>query len=184
MKNIKNPEIDNYNVLINKRLSINTAINLVGKIIQNTIFSEKESESTMKLFSNSVKEDIIKKCYEVLKIYNIPIPEKQFELLSRNECIGTSFQGYLLLNYNQIVELFGPSNYGPSGDGKIDWEWVLKLNGEVITIYNYKTGPSYSKQNINVKPQDLKRWHIGGTSKEVLANIENYIGISGVVVEC
>lgn len=161
--------------------SINEAIDLIGTIIQNTIFSKKENENTMKLFSHTIKEDIIQKCYDVFKKYNISLPEKQFQLLTKDESMGTSLQGYLFLNYNQIVELFGLHNYGPSDDGKIDWEWLMKINGEVITIYNYKTGPSYSKNNINVKPQDLHYWHLGGKTKKILQTLEKYIEIPGVI---
>jgi len=90
--------------------------------------------------------------------------------------LGTCLLGYLYLNYNEIFSIFGPPNSIPVIKfSKTDWEWIFSLNGETVTIYNYKTGPSYSEGNKDVKPQDLKYWHIGGNKKSVLNLLYKYI---------
>jgi len=98
-----------------------------------------------------------------------------FKPVDRSQSMGSSFSGYLKLNYNQIVEVFGDSNAGKSEDGKVDWEWVFKLNNEVVTIYNYKTGPSYSPRLKDIKPQDIDDWHIGSHTKEALDLLRIFI---------
>jgi hypothetical protein len=110
-------------------------------------------------------------------IRNFKHPEKsiKYKKISDTGGIGTCLQGYLYLSYNEICSIFGTPNYGPSGDGKVDWEWVFSLNKEVVTIYNYKTGPSYSRENKDVKPQDLEYWHVGGRNKGVLNLLTDYI---------
>lgn len=167
----------------NETLPADLSFNLIELILQNTIFSEDEMNYNMKLFSEAIREDIKNKCREVLKNHNVPIPMKKniLKFLNRSDVIGTSFQGYLHLDYNQIVELFGVPNYGPSSDGKVDWEWIFELNGEVTTIYNYKTGPSYSKKNSGILPNHLIKWHIGGKTKKVLSNLQDYLENDKVV---
>ena len=82
--------------------------------------------------------------------------------------------GYLCLNYDEIVSIFGEPNYGPSGDSKTDWEWIFEINKNVITIYNYKTGPAYTRDR-TIRPQDIDSWHIGGSDIIVLNLINKYI---------
>jgi len=87
----------------------------------------------------------------------------------------TSLQGYLNLNYDEIVSIFGePSSKFPSGDFKVDWEWILEIDNEIITIYNYKDGPSYER-DISITSNDIKSWHIGGKNQKVLKILEKEI---------
>jgi len=78
---------------------------------------------------------------------------------------GTSLKGYLTASYDDLVRAFGPPTYDePSGDDKVNIEWVLNIEDTeleedyTVTIYNWKdydgglaatTNPSY-------------QWHIGG----------------------
>ena len=68
---------------------------------------------------------------------------------------GTGCQGYLPegTRYRDIVCVFGQPQLGKSPDGKIQVEWIGKINGLVFTIYDYKS---------KVAPQENIDWHIGG----------------------
>jgi len=71
---------------------------------------------------------------------------------------GTSKVGSLEnINYRDLVTILGEPTYdGPSGDGKVQFEWVLKYNGKIFTIYDWKTfDREYSEY-------DLTTWSIGG----------------------
>ena len=92
--------------------------------------------------------------------------------INHDKATGTSLTGYLNLNYKEIVSVFGKPNC--KGDGyKTDWEWIFTLNGAPITIYNYKTGPSYGCKG--VKANDVTDWHVGSKYGYDLKMLEDYI---------
>jgi hypothetical protein len=103
-------------------------------------------------------------------------------LLDSLDLIGSSFSAYLNLTYDQIVEIFEESNCQPERYDKIDWCWDFYLNCVPLSIYNYKTGPSYCKENKNVKPEDIKRWHIGSHNLEALDLLDKYIRSKKVLI--
>jgi hypothetical protein len=75
----------------------------------------------------------------------------------------TCLMGYVNTTYARLVKVFGKPIDGDSGDGKVNSEWIIKFaNGEVATIYNYKTGTT---------PTDDYDWHIGGNKKWVVAAV-------------
>lgn len=68
--------------------------------------------------------------------------------------------------------VFGKPNTKSDGY-KTDAEWIGKIDGEVFTIYNYKTGHNYlgdSGDDI----QDITDWHIGGKKKEIANKVIKY----------
>jgi hypothetical protein len=71
---------------------------------------------------------------------------------------GTHLQGHINVTYSQLVDALGYPLYGPedSGDGKVQFEWVFKCNGEVFTLYDWKTYDT--EYTIN----ELNRWNVGG----------------------
>jgi hypothetical protein len=84
-----------------------------------------------------------------------------------------SLQGYITESYYNLVDAFGEPTYSePSGDGKVNTEWVLRFkvidndaedpdDWEYIhaTIYDWKEeSPEVARQSAKY------RWHIGGTS--------------------
>lgn len=82
---------------------------------------------------------------------------------------GTSLKGYVYTTYSRLVEIFGEPTYLPedSGDGKVNFEWVFEFNGEIFTIYDWKTyDPEYSMTQ-------LEKWHIGG--KTYYGEFSDYI---------
>ena len=67
---------------------------------------------------------------------------------------GSSLSGYVEATYYELEQVFGEPTYRNEDlDEKVQTEWVLRLNGAVATIYNWKTGQT---------PQGLYRWHVGG----------------------
>jgi hypothetical protein len=75
---------------------------------------------------------------------------------------GTSLKGYLNTTYSQLRALLGPSTFNkPSGDHKIQVEWVVEFQGQIFTIYDWKT---YDREYTE---QLLDMFHVGGkTSAE------------------
>lgn len=85
-----------------------------------------------------------------------------------NDTTGTSLSGYLEVSYQQLLELLG--RHHDKGDAyKVDARWKLKINGKVITIYNYKDGRNYNRSN-GLPVRDITDWHIG-SSEDVDAEI-------------
>jgi hypothetical protein len=80
---------------------------------------------------------------------------------------GTSLVGYITTTYDEIVNAFGEPNYGPSGDNKVQSEWVLDVNGEPCTIYDWK---------VKETPKELYKWHVGGRSATVLIPLAEAFG--------
>jgi len=72
---------------------------------------------------------------------------------------GTHLQDHLYgVTYAQLVKAFGQPLYGPedSGDGKVQFEWIFKHNGEVFTLYDWKT------YDMEYTINELTTWNIGG----------------------
>jgi len=87
---------------------------------------------------------------------------------------GSGLSGYFPedTKYKQLVKVFGKPNCENDGY-KIDAEWAGKIDGEIFTIYNYKTGENY----LGKDGQDLEYitdWHIGGNSEVVVGKLINY----------
>jgi hypothetical protein len=90
--------------------------------------------------------------------------------------IGTCLQGYIDIEYDILVKLFGEPIVGD--EYKIDAEWeIIFEDGTVATIYNYKDGYNYCGEHapypdITKKDND---WHIGGSSKLAVEYIERLL---------
>lgn len=89
---------------------------------------------------------------------------------------GTSLQGRVRLSYADLVDRLGEP--GPLGDDyKTDAEWTLEYeDGEVATIYNYKTGPNYLGPE-GTPVVDITDWHVGGRTTEVLHRVLDLFGL-------
>lgn len=73
---------------------------------------------------------------------------------------GTSFRGYVLSTYEQLLLAFGKPT--SSGDGyKIDVEWIIDTPHGVATIYNYKNGQAYMGES-GLRLDQIFEWHVGG----------------------
>ena len=79
---------------------------------------------------------------------------------------GSSLSGYLNTTYNKLIEKLGKSTFNsPSGDGKVQTEWVLEFKGDLYTIYDWKT---YSREYTENK---LDRFNVGSK-----VNANEFIG--------
>ncbi len=73
--------------------------------------------------------------------------------------IGTGLVGAINVSYSNLVKLLGEPN-GGGDEYKIDAEWEFKMNGKVMTIYNYKTGKNYNG-NSGLATSRIRDWHVG-----------------------
>ena len=82
---------------------------------------------------------------------------KIFDINNSPSTTGTGLAGYLNnVTYQELVDALGlPTFNEPSGDDKTQVEWVLDFNGNVFTIYDWKT---YDREYTENK---LTRWNIG-----------------------
>ena len=78
---------------------------------------------------------------------------------------NTSFMGEVSTTYDSLVKAFGEPNMGPNDDicGKVTCEWMLKIDGVVCTIYDWKTEST---------PMGNYNWHVGGYDND--AHIKVY----------
>ena len=81
-------------------------------------------------------------------------------VLKENEVKGTSgssLKGYINCVYQDLIRVLGEPTYStPSGDNKVQKEWVVEYNGEVFTIYDYKT------YDVEFTMNELDEFHVGG----------------------
>ena len=63
------------------------------------------------------------------------------------------------VRYNDLVSVLGlPTFDEPSGDDKVQKEWVIEYNGGIFTVYDWKTFDEEYTMN------ELDVWSIGGKS--------------------
>ena len=87
----------------------------------------------------------------------------EFDIV-RDPNAGGWLQGHVYVPYSELVSAFGNPHYLGSGDGKVQAEWALKINGTMVTIYDYK---EYGKP-----VQHIREWHIGGTSEDAVEMVK------------
>lgn len=83
---------------------------------------------------------------------------------------GTYLQGSVSTTYAQLVEIFGePSCKAEDGygDGKVTTEWVLNLNGDAITIYDWK--------EYGIPREKITDWHLGSRSANTIIALKHYL---------
>lgn len=84
---------------------------------------------------------------------------------------GTSFKGYVLATYSDLIETFGePTSNGD--ECKVDVEWILQTPHGTATIYNYKDGKAYLGENGLIVEQ-ICEWHVGGKKNESYDWVKN-----------
>jgi len=99
------------------------------------------------------------------------------KVLNENEVgnftTGSSLKGYIYCTYQELIKVLGEPTYpDPSGDNKVQKEWVVEFNGNVYTIYDWKTYDSDYTMNV------LNEFHVGGTQYAggFILELENLIG--------
>jgi hypothetical protein len=83
---------------------------------------------------------------------------EDFEIV-RDPNVGGWLQGRIAVPYSDLVSAFGSPTHHGSGDGKVQCEWSLRINGVMATIYDWKE---------DRQPQAVRDWHIGGTDKDAV----------------
>jgi hypothetical protein len=64
------------------------------------------------------------------------------------------------VTYNELVEILGEPTFDEaSGDNKVQKEWVCEYDGNVFTIYDWKTFDEEYTMN------ELTMWSVGGKDK-------------------
>jgi len=85
---------------------------------------------------------------------------------------GSSLKGYINCVYQDLVRVLGEPTYSdPSGDNKVQKEWVVRYNGEIFTVYDWKTfDPEYTMN-------ELDQFHIGGKTSayDFISELEGMI---------
>ncbi len=77
---------------------------------------------------------------------------------------GTSFKGYVLATYQDLVDTFGsPTNNGDNH--KVDAEWIVQTPHGIATVYNYKDGKAYLGES-GLNAEQICEWHVGGKTLE------------------
>jgi len=76
----------------------------------------------------------------------------------KHGCCG---QGEIRAEYKILKKIFGkPScDYGHKTDGKTRKEWIIKIDGVVCTIYDWKQGKHYR----GYRPLSRATWSVGGS---------------------
>ena len=86
------------------------------------------------------------------------------EVLTHNDqnisANGTCLRGYLDGPGNKIVEQFGEPLLGYPDD-KVEFEWILLVDDEPVTIYAWK---NYGEKSFG----EISRWNVGGKSKRAV----------------
>mgnify|MGYP000179036219 CR=1 FL=1 len=71
--------------------------------------------------------------------------------------IGTSYKGVIHRTYFELEHFLGtPTFENPTADGKVQKQWVVKFEGNIFTIYDYKAGDEH------VIMFELDKFHVGG----------------------
>jgi len=86
---------------------------------------------------------------------------KVFDEMIAPSVNGTSLVGYLEgFTFGNLVNVLGQPTFDePSGDDKVQVEWVVEYDGEVYTVYDWKT------YNREFTLNNLTEWNVGGKSK-------------------
>ena len=98
-------------------------------------------------------------------------PSEQ-ELMEKLEVGSHRLNTFIDVDYFDLVKAFGqPSLPKESPDGKVQKEWILEHNGNVYTIYDWKTGSE------EFTTQELTVWNVGGTnaSLDFLEELKTYL---------
>lgn len=102
------------------------------------------------------------------------VPSKQ-EIIDRDlSAVGTYLQMEIDISYASLLACLGQPN-GETDGYKVDAEWLVVLpDGEVLTVYNYKTGKNYLGKD-GKELHQISDWHIGGKSVAAAHLLASYL---------
>lgn len=81
---------------------------------------------------------------------------------------GTGLRGYITATYSSLVRTFGEPSLRYDGVVGVDYdksdvEWIVKINGVLVTIYNWKNGQASNGPSAPAVEQ-IMDWNVGGKS--------------------
>ena len=91
--------------------------------------------------------------------------KEQFQVFDtyNNEVNGTYKIGSLDgIYYRDLVNKLGEPTVIGSGDDKVQYEWIIKFEDRIYTIYDWKT------YDAEYTEYELDTWSIGGDAKSTL----------------
>jgi hypothetical protein len=100
--------------------------------------------------------------------------KEQFQVFNNNTdaADGTWKIGSLTgLYFRDLVNKLGKPSVIGSGDDKVQYEWIMKFEGEIFTIYDWKT------YDAEYTEYELDTWSVGGNdqSVEIVSDFKKYI---------
>ena len=109
----------------------------------------------------------------------------QIEKAPISETHGSCLRGEIAASYSTLVRVFGSPDQVFDGivgvdHDKSDAEWVVRINGELATIYNWKDGPAYTGRR-DISVEAITTWNVGGHA-DVRHLVERAIE-SGVTID-
>jgi hypothetical protein len=93
---------------------------------------------------------------------------EEFEII-REPSAGGWLQGHVDVSYSDLVSAFGQPSYLSDDGGKVQCEWDLRINGVLVTIYDWKEDRSHLR---------VRDWHVGGTSPEAARLVQGVLRAS------
>ena len=95
------------------------------------------------------------------------------------EITGTSLQGYITADFEDLVKAFGPPAYDSTEHGvsdKVHTQWALEFEDEegdlvIATIYDWKEDSPYASR------VGKYNWHIGGNSYAAVEAVYDYANV-------
>jgi hypothetical protein len=96
---------------------------------------------------------------------------KENEEFSTN---GTSRAGYIDATYNQLIKTLGEPTFDtPSGDNKVQKEWVVEFEGNIYTVYDWKT------YDVNYTMNELNEFNVGskGNARKFIESLTKEIEV-------
>lgn len=91
--------------------------------------------------------------------------KEQFQVFENSTDVadGTWKIGSLTgLFFRDLVEILGKPTLVGSGDNKVQYEWIIKFEGEIFTIYDWKT------YDAEYTEYELYTWSIGGNDRSAI----------------
>ena len=109
----------------------------------------------------------------------------QIQKAPLSEIAGSCLRGEIAASYSTLVRVFGSPDLVFDGivgidNDKSDAEWIVRINGELATIYNWKDGPAYTGRR-DISVEGITTWNVGGHS-DVQHLVERAIE-SGVTID-
>ena len=85
---------------------------------------------------------------------------------SNDSGAGTGLRGYITATYASLVRVFGEPAFRYDGIVGVDYdksdvEWIVRINGVLVTIYNWKNGRA-SNGPTAPAVEDIMDWNVGG----------------------